>query len=61
MSSPPPADAPTRVRYLVVFLATLMAVLLYLDRFCISLAERYIKEDLNLSEDQISLFLSMFF
>jgi sugar phosphate permease len=38
-----------------------MAVILYLDRFCVSFAERYIKEDLALSEWQISLFLSAFF
>lgn len=38
-----------------------MSVLLYLDRFCVSFAERYIREELNLSNGQMGLFLSMFF
>ncbi len=54
-------QAPTRVRYLVVLLTLLAAVLLYLDRFCISFAERYIKEDLGLSNAQVSLLFSAFF
>jgi MFS transporter, ACS family, glucarate transporter len=58
---PPLAARPTRVRYLVVGLSTLMAILLYLDRFCVSLAERYIKEDLGLSEAQVGYFFAMFF
>ena len=45
---------PTRVRYLVVALTTLTSLLLYLDRFCISFAERYIKEDLGLNDDQVA-------
>lgn len=65
----PPADAPppdnpgpaTRVRYLVVGLTMLTAVLLYLDRYCLSFAERYIKEDLGLSNDQMAWVLSAFF
>jgi|GEM_PF-6559182 len=52
---------PTNVRYLVVASATLMAVLLYLDRFCISMAEIYIKEDLGLTDGQIGWMLSAFF
>ena len=54
-------NRPTRVRYLVVALATAMAVLLYLDRICISFLERYIREDLHLSNDQASWLLSAFF
>jgi MFS family permease len=38
-----------------------MAVILYLDRYCVSFAERYIKEDLALSEHQMALFISAFF
>jgi MFS transporter, ACS family, glucarate transporter len=63
-SSPPPSESlppPTRVRYLVVLLATLAAVLLYLDRICLSFTERYITEDLGLSSDQAGLLLSAFF
>jgi ACS family glucarate transporter-like MFS transporter len=55
------ATKPTGVRHLVMGLTTLAAVLLYLDRFCISFAERYIKEDLNLSNEQIGWILSAFF
>lgn len=58
MSSP---EAPSRVRHVVVFAAMLMAVLLYLDRFCVSLAADYIKEDLNLSQQEIGWFLGLFF
>ena len=39
----------------------LMAFLLYLDRFCVSFAADYIKEDLDLSQAQMSWFLSAFF
>ena len=46
---------------MIVFVTVLMAVVLYLDRFCVSFAERYIKEDLALSERQMGWFLSSFF
>src|SRR5262249_36557099 len=52
---------PTRVRHVVVTLTTLAAVLLYLDRFCLSFTERFIKEDLRLSNEQMALLLSAFF
>jgi MFS family permease len=51
---------PTNVRFWVVGLATAMAVLLYLDRFCLSFAERFIKADLNLDNDQTSVMLAAF-
>jgi sugar phosphate permease len=38
-----------------------MAVLLYLHRFCFSFMERYIKEDLRLSDTQTAWLLSAFF
>lgn len=53
--------SPTNVRFLVIGLTTLTSLLLYLDRFCISFAERYIKEDLRLSNQQVSWVLSAFF
>lgn len=56
-----PAVRPTGVRHLIVLLLTLMSVLLYLDRFCVSFAGDYIKEDLGLSQTQMSWFLSLFF
>ena len=46
---------------LVVFVTFLAALLLYLDRFCISYTQQYIKEDLGLSEFEFSLCLSAFF
>jgi MFS transporter, ACS family, glucarate transporter len=52
---------PTRIRYVVVASASLMAVLLYLDRFCISFAEVYIQEDLGLTNTQVGWMLSAFF
>ena len=42
------SEAPSRpsgVRHLIILLLTLMSVLLYLDRFCVSFAGDYIKED----------------
>ncbi len=61
--SPPTfaAERPTKVRYLVVAVAMLMSVLLYLDRFCISFVERLIKDDLDLSNEQMGWILSAFF
>ena len=55
------SSSPTRVRYLVVAVTALMAVLLYLDRFCISFAEVFIKEDLGLTDTQVGWMLSAFF
>jgi ACS family glucarate transporter-like MFS transporter len=51
----------THIRYLVVALATAMSFLLYLDRFCLSIVERYIKDDLQLSNFQVSLLIGAFF
>ncbi len=55
------ASRPSGVRHLIVLLLTLMSVLLYLDRFCVSFAGDYIKEDLGLSQTQMSLLLGPFF
>ena len=52
---------PSKVRYLIISAATLMAFLLYLDRFCVSFAVDYIRQDLGLTQNQISWFLSAFF
>jgi sugar phosphate permease len=51
----------TSVRHLIVAVTVAMSVILYLDRYCVSFAERYIKEDLALSETQMAWFLSAFF
>jgi MFS family permease len=52
---------PTRVRYLVVSLATLIAALLYLHRICWSFVERFVKEDLRLSDGQMAWLAGAFF
>lgn len=52
---------PSGIRHVIVLLLTLMSVLLYLDRFCVSFAGDYIKEDLGLSQTQMSLLLGPFF
>ncbi len=52
---------PTIIRHWVVASTALMSVLLYLDRFCISFAEIFIKEDLRLTDLQIGMMLSAFF
>ncbi|MGD9855800.1 MAG: MFS transporter, partial [Planctomycetaceae bacterium] len=54
-------DRPTRMRHVVVASASLMSVLLYLDRFCISFAEIYIQEDLGLTNVEVGWMLSAFF
>lgn len=52
---------PTLVRRDVVALATAMAVLLYLDRVCLSVIERYLAADLALTKGEASWVLSAFF
>ena len=52
---------PTRIRHVVIAAAFSMSVLLYLHRFCISVAQTYIQEDLGLTNSQISWILSAFF
>ncbi len=56
------SDAPpTRIRIGVAAVLTLMACLLYLDRFAVSIATEYIREDLRMTQTQMSWFLSAFF
>jgi ACS family glucarate transporter-like MFS transporter len=55
------SSRPTCVRYLVIIVSMLMAFLLYLDRFCVSFAADYIREDLDLTQAQMGWFLSAFF
>ncbi|MDP7205551.1 MAG: MFS transporter, partial [Pirellulaceae bacterium] len=67
IDSPPHYDQPgvygrpSRVRYGVIAASTLMAILLYLDRFCIGIAEPFIRQDLGLSKQQMGIFMSAFF
>ena len=57
----PTDNQPSRVRHLVVLSLVLMSVLLYLDRFCVGMAEPFIKQDLGLSTFQVGIFFSAFF
>jgi ACS family glucarate transporter-like MFS transporter len=57
----PVKEQPTRVRYLIVLAATLMAVVLYLHRISFSFAETYIRKDLGLSDVESARMLSAFF
>lgn len=55
-------EPPTsHVRFRVIFACMMMAILLYLDRFCISFAEVFIKDELGLSDNQIAIILGSFF
>ena len=54
-------SAPTRIRYAMVLLAMLVAVLLYLDRICLSTASAAVRADLGLSKGDLDLTLSAFF
>lgn len=55
------AEKSTRVRYFVLSVTFAMAFLLYLHRFCMSYAQRYIREDLSISNDDLSFCFSAFF
>jgi MFS family permease len=52
---------PSGVRHQVVALATVMAVLLYLDRFSLGFTEKYIQEELGLSRSQAGILGGAFF
>ncbi|MSQ94745.1 MAG: MFS transporter [Gemmataceae bacterium] len=52
---------PTRVRYIILALTVCVAVLLYLDRYCLGYVTPYVKEDLGLSSRQTGFMLSAFF
>ncbi|MCA8997415.1 MAG: MFS transporter [Planctomycetaceae bacterium] len=61
--SPEPASSvrPTRVRYAVLAVCCLSAILLYLDRFCMNFAQRYVREDLGISNDALGWSMFSFF
>lgn len=54
-------ERPTKVRFVVIGLATLMSLLLYLDRYCIAFLINFIEEDFNLSPEQQAWLLGGFF
>ena len=53
--------APTRVRYLTAGLLTIIACLLYLDRFAVGIASQRMRDDLQMTQTEMSWFLSAFF
>lgn len=53
--------APTRVRHGMILLATLVAVLLYLDRVCLSTAGTTVSADLKITKAQLDFLHSAFF
>jgi sugar phosphate permease len=57
----PTGQSATHIRYLVIALATVMSFLLYMDRFCLSFVERYIKDDLGITDTQNDWLLAAFF
>src|ERR1051325_5121899 len=52
--------AGTRVRYRVLWMAFLLAIVTFLDRVCISIAAPYMMQDLGLTMTQMSLVFSAF-
>jgi MFS transporter, ACS family, glucarate transporter len=60
IDSPSTVQRPTRVRVVVVVLATLLGMVTYLDRACISKLSNYIQEDLGLSEYQMGWAFTVF-
>jgi sugar phosphate permease len=51
----------TRVRYAIVAVTTLAAILLYLDRICISFTAVYVREHLGLTNNDLAWVLGAFF
>ena len=57
-------DAPvraTRVRYGILVLATGVAILLYVDRYCLSITDQRIKDEVGLTQTQLSFIKGAFF
>ena len=60
IGSPRTGERPTRVRYWVIVFAVTLAVVTYVDRVCISQAEKYIARDLGLSRVQMGYVFAAF-
>jgi MFS family permease len=62
MTSPRPEflEAPTRVRFGVIYFAVTLAMVTYIDRVCISIAAPDIRRSLGLSVDQMGNVFSIF-
>jgi len=56
-----PKTKPSRVRFGMIFLAMMVAVLLYLDRICMSTAAEAVSKDLSISKSELDWLLGAFF
>ncbi len=56
-----PSVRPTHIRYYIILVAMFAAVLLYLERVCLSVADSYVREDLGISRFQMDLAFGAFF
>ena len=59
--SPPQNSRPTGVRIQMTGMLTVMGCLLYLDRYAVGIASERIRVDLQMTQTQMSWFLSLFF
>jgi sugar phosphate permease len=55
------AARPSRIRFGILVLATLIALLLYLDRYCLSTSDKLIQDTMKFSDRQMALIQSAFF
>lgn len=57
----PATPRPTHVHYWIVLIAMSAAVLLYLERVCLSVADVYVREDLRIGKAEMDLAFAAFF
>ena len=55
------SQRPTSIRYVILALTVVVAVLLYLDRYCLGFVLPYIRENYHLSEGDTRFLISAFF
>ncbi|MBI3822410.1 MAG: MFS transporter [Planctomycetes bacterium] len=55
------SQRPTRVRYVILALTVCVAVLLYLDRYCLGYITPYVREGMRLTPGETGFMLSAFF
>ena len=55
------AGQPTRIRYIVLALTVCVAILLYLDRYCLGYVTPYVREGLKLTDGETGFMLGAFF